>query len=453
MSEGHWLWAVALGALSAAALPLGAWFGLTLRLPPAATAVFASFGAGALIAALSLELVAPTVAELGHDAHGAGVLVTLLVASGIGGVLFTLLDRMLASRGGFLRKVSTTMMHFAALDRERDATRVRELCAIPLLWTLPEREVSKAVHDVAELTYAPSEVLFAEGDAGDHIAIVRSGEVRLWRAGGSIGTVGPGAILGELAVLTEGPHSLSATAVDEVEVLTIPRAAIEAWRTRHPAFDAALREIGSEHLRDVRQRDAIRSREEEDWAMRAIDALATGGRVPTPTEWRREAENHTGSGLAVWLGLLIDGIPESFVIGAGLLGLVSAELAANGSVAFANVIPFTLVGGLFLANFPEALSSSVAMRDQGFSPTRIHLLWGSLVAVTAVGAGFGYVLGASTTHATLVAVEGIAAGAMLASIASTMIPEAVHLAGSGRLVGLSTLAGFLAAVAFKLLEH
>ena len=48
--------------------------------------------------------------------------------------------------------------------------------------------------------------------------------------------------------------------------------------------------------------------------------------------------------------------------------------------------------------------------------------------------------------------EGIAAGAMLTAIAATMIPEAVHLAGSGSRVGLATLFGFLSAVCFKLLE-
>jgi len=50
-----------------------------------------------------------------------------------------------------------------------------------------------------------------------------------------------------------------------------------------------------------------------------------------------------------------------------------------------------------------------------------------------------------------VGLEGIAAGAMLTMIAQTMIPEAVHLGGSA-MVGLSTLAGFLAAVGFKLVE-
>ena len=74
------------------------------------------------------------------------------------------------------------------------------------------------------------------------------------------------------------------------------------------------------------------------------------------------------------------------------------------------------------------------------------------MVVTAIGAAVGYALGEVLGHTTLVAVEGVAAGAMLTMISATMIPEAVHLGGSSRRVGLATLIGFLAAIAFKLVE-
>ena len=63
----------------------------------------------------------------------------------------------------------------------------------------------------------------------------------------------------------------------------------------------------------------------------------------------------------------------------------------------------------------------------------------------------GYLIAGTLSEQLLVAFEGIAAGAMLTMIASAMIPEAV-LMGTGNLVGLSTLGGFLAAVMFKLFE-
>jgi zinc transporter ZupT len=73
------------------------------------------------------------------------------------------------------------------------------------------------------------------------------------------------------------------------------------------------------------------------------------------------------------------------------------------------------------------------------------------MVITAVGAGVGYVVAGSLSHTVLVFAEGLAAGAMLTMIAAAMIPEAVHQ-GDANAVGLSTLAGFLAAISFKLLE-
>ena len=91
------------------------------------------------------------------------------------------------------------------------------------------------------------------------------------------------------------------------------------------------------------------------------------------------------------------------------------------------------------------------MVHQGWRKNTIFQLWFSLTIITAVGAGVGYVIGGTLPHAWLVLAEGLAAGAMLTMIASTMIPEAVH-SGSPPVVGLGTLAGFLAAIVFKLLE-
>jgi ZIP family zinc transporter len=114
-------------------------------------------------------------------------------------------------------------------------------------------------------------------------------------------------------------------------------------------------------------------------------------------------------------------------------------------------MPLTLVGALFLSNFPEALSASVNMKQQGFSTTKIILLWATLTVICAVGAAFGAYVGESIPHAAMIVVEGIAAGAMLTMIGSAMLPEAAHLS-SPNMAGFSTLVGFVAAVGFKLFE-
>jgi len=456
LSSTYVLWAVALGGLSAVSLPLGSAAGLRLRPSAGVTALLAAFGAGALIAALALELVAPAAFAL----HGAGAhagdavaaFVALLVGALLGGVLFVVLDRALAERGGFLRKISTSIAWYSRREHERSQGWLKDLCAIPLLRALPAARAGELVRDVRPRVFSDGEDLFREGDPSNTLFFVRRGSVALTRGTEALEPLGPGGILGDLSLLTDSPYAVGARAQGTVETLALRREDVERWRRECPEFDAGLRNVAEQRLANIRMRDQVQSEIEQRWGRAAVAALQTDTRIPDDAALRRAAEERPGSGLAVWLGLLIDGIPESIVIGSGLMGLVAGRLAETGSVSFGQVLPYTLIAGLFLSNFPEALSSSVAMRAQGFSHVRVLSLWTVLMIVTALGAGVGYLVGDIVPHVPLVAVEGIAAGAMLTTIASTMIPEAVHLSGSPSRSGLATLAGFVAAAAFKLLE-
>jgi len=124
------------------------------------------------------------------------------------------------------------------------------------------------------------------------------------------------------------------------------------------------------------------------------------------------------------------------VIGASLIHHADSSLA--------------LIAGLFFSNYPEALSSSVGMRQQGFGFAQVLLMWTSITVLTGLGAVLGnlYFIGADPFMFALV--QGIAAGAMLTMIAETMLPEAYYKGGP--VVGLSTLAGFLVAIFFTTLQ-
>jgi CRP-like cAMP-binding protein len=456
LSPTYILWAVALGGLSAASLPLGSAVGLGLTPGPRSTGTLAAFGAGALIAALALELVAPAAAALhagdGHALDAVPAFVALLLGAVAGGLLFVILDRALAERGGFLRKISTSISWYTRREADRHRGWLTDLCAIPLLRALPAERVGDLVRDVRPRVYADGEELCREGDPADFLFFLRSGRVAIARGDEALTPLGAGGILGELPLLTGSPHAVSARALGTVEVLALRRDCLETWRHECPEFDAGLRRVAQERLEEIRMRDAVKSAAEERWGEAAVSALRENAVIPDDVILRRAAGEHPGSGLAVWLGLLIDGVPESIVIGSGLMGLVALHLEASGGVGFAEVVPYTLIAGLFLSNFPEALSSSVAMRAQGMGAGRVLGMWTALLGITALGAGIGYAIGGAVPHVALVVVEGLAAGAMLTTIASTMIPEAVHLSGSSARAGLATLAGFLAAVTFKLLE-
>jgi ZIP family zinc transporter len=173
--------------------------------------------------------------------------------------------------------------------------------------------------------------------------------------------------------------------------------------------------------------------------------------LPTGEELEQKHASHSNAAMAIWLGNLLDGLPESFVVGTVLMATVTASVHSGVAVAFWDVLPYTLLAGLFLSNLPESLSSSAQMRMQGMSVQRIITMWLSLVVMTGLAASLGAVMGEWLPPNTMVFIEGLASGAMLTMICAAMLPEAAHLAPPNW-VGLATLSGFFSALLFKVLE-
>ena len=151
---------------------------------------------------------------------------------------------------------------------------------------------------------------------------------------------------------------------------------------------------------------------------------------------RSEGQQAGGSGLAIVLGAVLDGIPESLVLGIGLLG------GTGVSVAF--------LAAVFISNVPEGIAATSGLRTSGWAPSRILGLWALVALVSALAslAGFGVFDDASGT--TVAFVLSFAGGAVLTMLADTMMPEAFE--NGGNLVGLLTTAGFALAFALHLIE-
>lgn len=451
------IWATYLGALSAVSLPMGSLVALRTKPRPKLISILAAFGAGALIAALTVELVAPTVfalhEETGTSHHGEplAAFFALLIGAVSGGILFVMLDQLVNAHGGFLRKAATSIAYFRIAERKRQEKLVEKLSQFPLLQTILAQYVNSLVSMVRPMSFSNGEVLARQGEDSDVLYFVVKGTVSVTRDGSSVGESGPNNVIGIISILTQIPNPHTATAKGPVAVLALSKEDFDRLRSISPAFDQDCRDLTREGVELLKQLVTARYEQDIQWAQEAIDALKTGTRIPTAVQLRQAKEEHGGAPLAIWLGILLDGIPESFVIGAGLLVLLQAKVELVGTLRFADVIPFTLIAGLFLSNFPEALASSANMKLQGWSNWRIFLMWFSLMVIIAMGAGLGYLLGGALNHTWLVFAEGLAAGAMLTMIAAAMIPEAIHL-GNASAVGLSTLAGFLAAISFKLME-
>ncbi|MDB4973818.1 MAG: family zinc transporter [Myxococcaceae bacterium] len=154
------------------------------------------------------------------------------------------------------------------------------------------------------------------------------------------------------------------------------------------------------------------------------------------SEAQAREQDKPGSGMAIAVGALLDGIPESVVIGVSLLAGKGVSLVA--------------VAAVFLSNIPEGLSSAAGMKSAGRSWQYIFGVWGGITLISGVAALLGYAVMADASPGLIAAVTATAAGAILAMLADTMMPEAFEKAHD--LTGLLTVLGFLAAFFLSNLE-
>jgi ZIP family zinc transporter len=142
-------------------------------------------------------------------------------------------------------------------------------------------------------------------------------------------------------------------------------------------------------------------------------------------------DEQAGSGSAIAIGALLDGVPESVVLGVSLLG--------GGGVG----VP--VLAAIFISNLPEGLSSAAGMKRSGRGARYVFGVWIGIAVASGLAALVGNLLLEGAGDQTIAAITAVAAGAILAMVADTMIPEAfekTHL-----YAGLIATVGFLTAFA------
>jgi len=144
----------------------------------------------------------------------------------------------------------------------------------------------------------------------------------------------------------------------------------------------------------------------------------------------------SGSPLAIVLGTVLDGIPESMVIG--------LTIFQGGAVGAAYLT------AVFISNLPEALSSTAGLRTSGWKAARILWMWIAITLVSGLASLAGYGLFQGSSPNVVAVVLSFAAGAILTMLADTMAPEAFEY--GGKLVGVVTTLGFVVAFALHQLD-
>jgi zinc transporter, ZIP family len=143
-----------------------------------------------------------------------------------------------------------------------------------------------------------------------------------------------------------------------------------------------------------------------------------------------------GSALSIVLGSVLDGIPESMVI-----GLTIFEGGAVGAAYLAAV---------FISNLPESISSTSGLLSSGWKKSRILWMWIAIAVISGLASLAGYSLFQHSSPGTVAFVLAFAAGAILTMLADTMMPEGFE--HGGKLVGVVTTLGFAVAFTIHLLD-
>jgi ZIP family zinc transporter len=165
----------------------------------------------------------------------------------------------------------------------------------------------------------------------------------------------------------------------------------------------------------------------------ALDRRGARHRKRSGDQQPSESEQ-AGSGTAIAIGALLDGVPESVVLGLSLLG--------------GNGVSPAVLAAVFISNVPEGLSSAAGMKRSGRGARYVFGVWVGIALASGLAALIGYLALGGVSPAVIAVITAVAAGAILAMLADTMIPEAFER--THVLTGLITALGFLTAFAVHL---
>jgi zinc transporter ZupT len=421
--------ALLFGLISAVSLPLGAILAMKWTPKPKVLASMMAIGAGALLAALTIDLVAVSV-DKGH-------FYPLAVGMITGGIFFVILNKIVNSKGGFLRKTATIITHITQKNSTRQRKLYRRLSKVAFFHNLTPSKAQVIFPYLHRYRYRQGKIMVHEGDPGDNFFIIESGEAIVMddKTNSVISILKSDDTYGIVELMTGITHNYNVVVKNDMHVWIINKESFDRIIGLNPSLAAEIKTLVTEKIYLLGKNNNLSSENAALWYNDAMKHFDEKKYTITQSDVTEEISEHGNASMAIWMGIMLDGIPESIVIGSSLLIHPTMSLS--------------LLAGLFLSNFPEALSSSVGMRKQKMSNMKILMMWLSIMIVTGIGAFAGNVFFENVEPHVFALVDGMAAGAMLTMIAETMLPEAFHIGGS--VTGLSALAGFLLTLLFKVI--
>jgi CRP-like cAMP-binding protein len=429
MTGTMWFDAFLFGIISAVSLPIGVLISFFWTPKPRMLASLMAIGAGALLAALSIDLVSTSMNKGHYYPLAAGMIA--------GGVFFVLLNKIVESKGGFLRKTATTLTHIYQKKSLRQRLIFKQLSKVRFFHNLSPSKAQLIIPYLNRYHYRQGKIMIHEGDPGDNFYIFENGSALVMDEASNnvVNILKEHDTYGIVEMLTGSTHNYTIVVKEDSHVWVINKESLDRIIACNPQLAKEIKDLVTRNIHVLEVKNEIDSSKAEKWYKESLDHFDDKKSRVSESDFHEEVGEHKNASMAIWLGMMLDGIPESIVIGSSML--------INSSVSV------SLIAGLFLSNLPESLSSSVGMKKQKMTNTRIMIMWSSIMVVAGICSFAGNVFFANVSPVTFAVVDGMAAGAMLTMIAETMLPEAFHIGGS--VTGLSALAGFLATLLFKVI--
>ncbi len=404
------------GILGASSLLVGALVGILWKPGRVFSAAIMAFGSGTLLSVIAFDITEPVYKETGF--------IPILLGFVLGGTLFTTIIQYVDTHGGFIRHPSASRRFFYQNRQEETSEVLKQLTHVEMLHNLSPSEVQAIIPLLKSLRVEPGSPVCHEGDPGDALFIIVSGEAEIYKGQRFMASLGPGELFGEMALLTGEERSATVIARTPMELYELDKVDFDGMLTRSPHLANGLSRILARRLRETTQsRASLPESSDDQWRQQVLDSVE----VDFPlSEQQIQQLAKSSTPMAILVGTMIDNIPEALVIG---LNAGGGQLSTSFLLA------------VFISNFPEALSSSIGMKQAGTSPSRILTLWGGCVLLCGGIAVLGSILTQYANPAVVGTTQALAGGAILAMLSSTMMPEAYELGGGS--VTFSTIAGFL----------
>jgi CRP-like cAMP-binding protein len=413
---------------------LGAAIGLYLPISKRVLACVLAFAAGSLISALAIDL-AYTGAQQLH-ANGLNARMAWSCVGGgfaLGALIYYVSSLFLDESGAVIRS-QTLFRQYAIEQKQKMAKeRIALLASCDILRHLSPEAIEELFPLIRTRSLPTGAVLFRAGDPGDSLYIVERGAVDVFAdeqgvPGKKLARLGQGKAFGEMALLSGKPRTATIVAAEDTALLQISKHDFERLIASDRKMAHAVEQLSHERALSNLSDHAL---DPARWADVAASSLHHVTRAEADSML---VEAGKGAGLAIIIGNVLDTIPACLVIGAKFTGFASMSL--------------TLVIGMFLGGIPEAAVSGAMLTRAGYKPGTIFGLWSIVLLVGFLAAGAGKLYLGDPNSVPAVFLQGVAGGAVLALIAHTMIPEAIH---DGRtLIVLPVVGGFLFALYLSL---